>query len=81
MTVGSWSVAIRRGRPPTVRARQHVNREGPVHRGRPAPGAWGGLHSGIVQTCGPRHRLGRGLRRHAPAAARGNKSGPVWRVR
>ena len=45
--------------------RQDINGKCPVHQSRPGPGARGGLHSGIVRTCGPRRRRGRGFGPHA----------------
>jgi hypothetical protein len=49
---------------PTIGTRQDVNRERPVHEGRPGPGARRGCHPGAVRTWGQRRRRGRGLGRH-----------------
>jgi hypothetical protein len=50
---------------PAMGTRQHADAERPVHEGRPTPGARGGLHSGLVQTRGPRRRRSRRLGPHA----------------
>jgi hypothetical protein len=66
MTAGwwmGWMVAIKRRRPPTVWTRQHVDGEGPVHEGRPAPGARPGLFPCPVRS--------RGQSRRAPRRVRG----------
>jgi hypothetical protein len=87
MTTGSCSVAISRSPTPTMRARQNINRERPVHEGRPAPGARTALRLYALSTCGQRRR--RGLRRHAPvrdhalapAGARGQQAMANQQVR
>jgi len=53
-----WRTHRRRGdqaqSAPTVRARQDINGKRPVHESGPGSSARGGLHSGIVRTCGQR---------------------------
>ena len=73
---------------PAIGTRQNINRERPVHEGRPAPGARTALRLYALSTCGQR-RQGRGPRRHAPvrdhalapAGARGQQTMANQRVR